>query len=255
MTVDELIAALHLPAECRVDRTIPRSVLAEQAAGGRTDRRLITTEVQSATWVASLKPHQVGVAAWVDEFRVYDEIAVVRVELASPSRVAKVAERLHRAIPYPLILLHATEGACGVSAAHKRRSLGDAAARVLDGDVVLAAVRDRSDTGLAQQWVSSLALDQQPSMSLLSLYGGWIAAIERWHRIERLGPNAQPADTLDPDEARRLVAQFDELRKSIDALLRAAETERHLGRRAEINVELQRQRKALALVVAALQGS
>lgn len=56
MTADDLLAALHLPAEAEVSRRVPKSLLLEHGAPTAADRRGINEGVDRLTWVATLKP-------------------------------------------------------------------------------------------------------------------------------------------------------------------------------------------------------
>lgn len=56
MTAEDLIAALALPASCRVNRRVPKKLLLEHGAFGAGDRRAIADDVEELAWVAVCKP-------------------------------------------------------------------------------------------------------------------------------------------------------------------------------------------------------
>jgi hypothetical protein len=56
LTAEDLIAALALPASCRVNRRVPKKLLLEHGAFGAGDRRAIADDVEELAWVAVCKP-------------------------------------------------------------------------------------------------------------------------------------------------------------------------------------------------------
>ena len=99
--VDSLVAALGLPASCRVDQRVPKKMLIDHGAPTAADKRLLNDCIESVQWLAVLKPHTVGVPIWRDDEREYLEIAVLVVTLrhestlpTSPASVARLTELL-----------------------------------------------------------------------------------------------------------------------------------------------------------------
>ena len=99
-------------------------------AAPRVIRRLI------CPW---LKPTTIGVPEYRDDVRDYLEIAVLRLTLRAAAKATRLVELVHRAVPYPVLLLTEQadhEAPVGLSASHKRWSQGEAGKTVLEGDVI-----------------------------------------------------------------------------------------------------------------------
>ncbi|RMD60632.1 MAG: DUF4391 domain-containing protein, partial [Planctomycetota bacterium] len=122
MTGDEVIAALDLPAGARVERRVPKTLLVEHGAPTAADKRRINDGIERIQWIAALKPATVGVAAYRDEAREYLEIAVLRVTLRAGAKADRLAELLHRAVPYPVFAVVETPDGLVLSLAHLRWS-------------------------------------------------------------------------------------------------------------------------------------
>lgn len=128
MTGDEAIAALDLPAVARVDRRVPKTLLLEHGAPTAADKRRIGEGIEQVQWVAALKPTTIGVAAYRDDAREYLEIAVLRVMLRAAAKVGRLIELVHRAVPYPVLLVAEQGERALLSLAHKRWSQGEGGA-------------------------------------------------------------------------------------------------------------------------------
>jgi len=67
--VADMVAALALPADTRIERRVPKKLLVEQGAPTAADKRQIQDGIEDLVWVAALKPNNIGVTAFRDEVR------------------------------------------------------------------------------------------------------------------------------------------------------------------------------------------
>lgn len=266
MTLDELVVALALPGSCRVDQRVPKKLLIENGAPTAADKRLISDAIAEIQWLAALKPTTVGVPEYRDEQREYLEIAVLSVtlrgsvELGDPAQAQPVAHRpvntlrlaelVHRAVPYPVLLLLQTPSGLALSLAHKRWAQNEGDKMVLDGDIV--SVELGSDLTADHPFAQAMALHRQPQANLLAVYGGWVATIQALQAARHTG-SFKLALTPEQVEARRRALQ-DCQRLELEAVrLRAqAEKEKQMARQVDLNLALQRVLADLAAARAAL---
>ena len=107
MSLAPVINALALPPDARVDQRVPKKLLLEQGAPTAADKRRIQDGIEEMIWIAALKPTNIGVPAFRDEVREYLEIAVLTATLRAAAKPTRLVELIHRAIPYPLVLVAA----------------------------------------------------------------------------------------------------------------------------------------------------
>ena len=110
----------------------------DEAAEERSDPTAIGVRegVEEIRWLAALKPTTVGVAEYRDAAREYLEIAVLKLTFRSNARPGRLTELVHRAVPYPVLLIAWQGDIPAISLAHKRWSQGEAGKTVIEGDVV-----------------------------------------------------------------------------------------------------------------------
>jgi hypothetical protein len=243
---DELIAALDLPAPARVDRRIPKKLLLENGAPTAADCRLITEGIDSVVWVAALKPTTVGIPAFVDEIREYVEIAVISMTVRNEAKPARLANIVHRAIPYPVVLILHDERRVGMSAVHKRRSLGEAGKTILDEDDVWVLVDDTTDAAWLPSFLDALALRRQPRISMRTLYQGWIDTLVALVAARLTGTFALVASAPEADARRAATSEYARVEAEIGRVRRLAARETQVSRQVELNQQLGRLRTTLA---------
>ena len=242
MTSFDLIAALSLPDGALVDRRVPKTLLIENGASTAADKRRIREGIAEIRWLAALKPTTVGLAAYRDTAREVLEIAVLQLSLHSGARAERLSELVHRAVPYPVLLVARQGNATQLSLAHKRWSLGEAGKTVLDGDVVAADVgNDRADP-ITAAFCDSLAITRRLHASLHALYQAWIDAAQALCAAEVTGVFSIPASKEEAADRASALQAYGRLEARISELSAAGSKEKQMTRLAEINLELKRLR-------------
>lgn len=240
MNGEAIISALGLPDSARVNQRIPKKLLVENGAPTAADKRRINEGIEEIQWLSSLKPNTIGVPDYSDNVREYLEIALLSVYLRPEAKAGRLVDLIHRAIPYPLILVLSQEGQTILSLAHKRRAQNEAGKFVLDGDVVEVTVS--SNTPLSAEvnklFLNAVALGNQPRANLLLLYQGWIDTIVALQASQLTGKFSQVATNEAAIARREAVQMCRELEMKIATQRNAAVKEKQMARRVELNLEI-----------------
>jgi len=147
-----VVNALALPPGARVDARVPKKLLVEQGAPTAADKRAIQDGIDELQWLAACKPSTIGVPNFSDEIREYLEIAVVACVFRAGAKAARLVELIHRAIPYPVLLITLDEAGLTVSAAHKRQAQNEAGRVVIDAVVGASGLHPEAPDELVQRF-------------------------------------------------------------------------------------------------------
>jgi len=241
-----IMSALDLPPGARVDARVPKKMLVEQGAPTSTDKRAIQDGVDELHWLAALKPNTVAIPAFTDEAHDYSEIAVIAAIFRADARATRLTELIHRAIPYPVLLLTAGSGGISVSVAPKRAAQNEGGKIVVERVVAVGELDPLAPQDLDRAFVASLALKSQPSRDLSTVFNGWLARIEAL-AAARLSGAYSPSDDGHAVERRRAALEaYGALARDIAGLRAKAAREKQLNRRVDLNIEIQRLEQALA---------
>ena len=238
----DLIAALALPDSALIDRRVPKTLLIENATPTAADKRYIREGIEEIGWVAALKPTTIGVAEYRDAASEYLEIAVLKLTLRSGARSERLTELVHRAVPYPVLLATCHGEATELSLAHKRWSRGEAGKTVLDGGLVTVALGNRCSDKLTATFCNALALSRQPLTSLHALYQGWINTVQALCAARVTGVFSIPTSVVEAEDRAHVLREYRRLESRITELTIAANKEKQLARRVDMNLELARLR-------------
>ncbi len=239
MNIADLVAALGMPASTRVDQRVPKKLLLEQGVPSASDKRQITEGIEEIYWLAALKANTVGIPEFRDESREYLEIAVLSLVLRDDAKSQRLSELIHRAVPYPVLLLASSEKELALSLAHKRWAQNESGKVVLDGDVIDVSLQSQAPTGpVESQFIQAMALASQPRTSLQALYQGWIDTVLAL-QAARLTGNFTNTATPEQAVARQQALQdCRHLESELIRLRNAAAKEKQLARQVQLNLEL-----------------
>lgn len=272
LSAQTLIDALRLPEGCRVDQRVPKKLLLENGAPTAADKRLITEAIEEIQWVAVLKPNTIGVPDYRDTLREYLEIAVLAVTVrgvVKPASHSRLAELVHRAVPYPVLLLLATPQTAGqsltLSLAHKRWAQNEAAKVVLDGSPISVTVSvtvsaplsevnaadashpDPAEAAQAESaFIQSLSVTRQPQVTLHALYQGWVDCVQALLAARLTGSYQTPTTPEQAAKRRQALADCERLEAEVSRLRAQALREKQLARQVELNLTLKRVQAELA---------
>lgn len=246
--IDRIVDAMALPSASRVDRRIPKTVLSEHGASTASQRKLIDGTVERLDWLATLSPATIGIATGTDEERPVPEVQLLMLAArAEPTQTLLTI--IHRAIPYPLILLtRLPSGAVRVSLAPLRAAERLHEKMVVERLVVapdLAAPLDAA----AQAFVASLHIGGLPQMNLGELYDGVVQRVEALAAARLSGAGFRLSSDAAAAAARRDdLAQYSHLENAWIAARAAARKEKRLAQQ----VALSEQARKLALKLTGL---
>ena len=236
------IAALALPDGALVDRRVPKVLLIENGAPTAADKRRIREGVEEVRWLAALKPMTVGVAEHRDSDREYLEIAVLKLTLRTGARAERLTELVHRAVPYPVLLIAWQGDAPELSLAHKRWSQGVAGKTVLAGSAVSVRLGNGCADELNQGFYEALAISRQPRTTLYALYQGWMYTVQALRAARVTGNFVIPRSAKEATDRAAALGEYARLESRIAELSAAAGKEKQIARQADMNLELRRLR-------------
>jgi hypothetical protein len=243
MSAVELFTALGLPPTTSIQQRIPKKLLSEQSAVTASDRKLIQDYVQEVQWLAAIKPSNAGIPCFEDEQRSYLEVAVVSIVLrqTTPTQMKRVAELLHRAVPYPVVLILNANENLAISMAHIRWAQQEAEKTVLDDEVLIAIVELQQLCSVNYlKFKTALALNLQTRTNLHALYQSWIDTLSAWHAASITGQFVPSKSRTHAIQRRQAFLQCQDLDEKIRSLRIRANKEKQMARQVEVNLEIKR---------------
>jgi hypothetical protein len=256
LSAERLLQALALPAATQLKQRVPKKMLADHGAATLADKRQIQEGVDDVLWWAALKPHLIGVPAYTDPQRQYLELAVLTLQMKGGAKPNRLIELVHRAVPYPVLLLTTSDAGLGLSLSHLRASQNEADKTVLDGGLLTVTLSAETvDEPSLAAFLAAMALSRQPQNNLYALYQGWfdtVAALD----IARETGTFQPSLSREHAQHRHQALQeYCRVRACIEQLRTLANKERQMARQIQLNSEIRDLTQQMAELALQLQGN
>ncbi len=186
----------------------------------------------------------VGVPSFLDEgeppVREYLEVTMLSVQLRSGAKEHRIAELVHRSIPYPLLLMREQPGVISLSVGHVRWAQNEAGKVILDGTPYEARIDSSTPATAVNSLMQALALTRLPRVDLFALVQGLIDALTGF-RASLLTGRPTPTPTRERAAAQRQALQrCIEIDSQIAQLRGAAVKEKQLPRQVVLNMDIKR---------------
>jgi hypothetical protein len=250
--IDLVYDSMDIPDACQLGKRIFKKLFQEHASLGPTDKKAFREDIDTITWQYTLKPSTIQIQSYMDNQHEYLELAILQVDLKTQKRTSRIAEVLHRAIPYPLLIVFAFDKMCALSTAHKRFSQAEKEAIIAEDFLITDWIDLSAPTAVQKEFLASFAIAGLPHTHFFAFYSAIadrLIALEcaRFtgkYRLESL------ADTREPRRTR--LAACHELEGRIAEYRIAIKKEMQFNRQVELNTKIKELEKQLKIEAAAL---
>lgn len=188
VAIENIWNTISFPEAALLGKRVPKKLFLESGELVATDKKMFRENVKNVYWEYTLKPSTCPVLPYRDNEREYLEVAVLQVEMNSQKGHKRIAEIIHRVIPYPLMLGFYTEsGDIALSIAPKRFSQAEHGAFVAErfyttgwmkvtienGELKIDNENNCQLSTVNYQFIKSLAWDTMPLQTYGTLYNAW----------------------------------------------------------------------------------
>lgn len=241
--IDGLYKRMAIPDACHLGKRVFKTLFHEHAVLGITDRKAFAEDIDTITWQYTLKPVTIPIQPYEDDQREYLEVAILQVDLKTQRRTGRIAEVVHRAIPYPLVLVFNHQSSidnhqCLLSLAHKRFSQAEKGAIVAEDFVTTDWIDLAAPTPVQTAFLDSLAVSGLPHTHFFGLYS---ALVDRVTALEcaRLTGQYRLESAAERRETRRQrLAACHELEVLIAEHKAAIKAETQFSHQVELNMKV-----------------
>lgn len=227
---------MAIPDACLLGKRVFKKLFHENAKLGTTDKKAFREDIDTITWQYTLKPSTIPIQPYEDDQREYHEVAVLHVDLKTRRRTARIAEIIHRAIPYPLLIVLTHEKVCALSTAHKRFSQAEKGAVVAEEFIITDWIDLSSPTPAQKDFMSSLVIAALPHTHFFAFYSALVDRLVALDCAELTGVYRLESAAANKRRARRdRLAVCHDLKGRIEEFRAAIKKETQFNRQLELN--------------------
>ncbi len=248
----QLFAWMGFPEASLLGKRVFKKLFVENAPLTAVDKKSLQKDVEDVTWQYTLKPSTIPIKVYEDTEREYLEVAVLEVAMRSRRSSSRLAEVIHRAIPYPLFIAFSFEDECCLSVAPKRFSQAEKGAIVAEECFNTPWISLDSPSEIDRAFLDSLALGGLPHTNFLAFYSAWVDRFIAYDCALLSGAFQVASKAVDPAERRERLAACHQLETQIADLRAALNKEPQFNRQVELNTKIKNTERRLRQLAATL---
>ena len=247
--MENLNQILQLPERTLVNKKITKAFFKRNFDLTLSERKLLDDPqiIQHIEWVASLKPQNCNIPAYIDVVSTYEEIQIISVlvdDTAFDKFRNKVAELIQKYIPYHVFMLITSKTEGLINAAEKKVNQNDVNKRSVEKTLSSECMVWDKITPAQCAFLSSCAYDKLDKQDLRALYLSWIGNIVALKAAEHTGEyQVRPLARTQSDV--KLLEEITAIEAEIERLHSASKKETQLSIQVQINSEVQIKRMKL----------
>jgi len=236
ITLENCIGMLNIPKDCYVGKRVYKKLFYDNAKLNYSDKKAFQEHLDYITWLYALKPDNIGIKGHTDQEREYLETSLLLVQLKESKSADRVINLIHRAIPYPLLIICHYQDSVMFSIAPKRFNLAEKGAIVAEevissGWINLSAISPNEMT-----FLKSLAIDSRRYLDFLELYQAWEASLLAQACSKHTGQLTIKYNSI--EERKELLDRCLSLQTEIISLRSSIKKETQMNKKVELNTRI-----------------
>lgn len=250
--IESFLSGLCIPESCLLDKPVYKKMFLDHAELDPADKRALSEDVGRIRWQYTLKPDTINIAPFQDSEREYLEIAILSVELSNAVRVNRIAGFMHRAIPYPLIVLFEHAGKIAISVAEKRINQADKSKLVMVDRWQTGWIDVQKPSAPEAAFMEAIALNRLPATNFYALYEGFQGQVIGLIASDRTGTFATASIAASKEHA-GILREIEGLEREIAELRAVLKREHQMGPKITLNGKIRERKDAIIRLEARLK--
>lgn len=243
--IQSFLDNLDIPQKCFLNKTLFKRLFLESGMLDITDKKALKDDIDKIRWLYTLKPSTINIEPFKDDSFDYDEVAVLQVDLLSPSRAKRIASFINKAIPYPLILIFTHSNEMAIHVADKRINQADKSKWVVDDGWLTHWFSPNSAMDSEKKFMADLSLKNLSFVNFYSFYSDVKKCVVALNAAQRSGDYT--ITTQDETNARlENLRRIDELEKEITELRSSLKKETQFNAKLKLNVAVKERQDAIS---------
>lgn len=237
--IEAFYQKMAIPETCYLGKRIYKKHFYENASLSTADQKAFTDDIDDIQWLYTLKPETIHIPRYQDDEREYQEIAIIQVNLKNRNNYKRIAQVIHRAIPYPLLLVFADESNFALSITDKRINKADrekiTVAAFYESDWI--DLDNKTDT--QQAFLDSCLIT---CFSYQNLYEFYCDLTERIIALNcaYISGKYSIDDTKTKDQRIQLLTQIQQTQKQLAVLRTAMKNESQFNKKVQLNMQIKK---------------
>lgn len=268
---EDFLTLFSVPKACELNKPIFKKTFIEATDGKKPiltaiDKKLLKNDVDRISWLYTLKPSTINIAAYKDQEREYPEVAILHIQLlkieSQGNKAKRIAHFINRAIPYPLVLLFTCntgeEQLFSMVLADKRVNQADKEKWVIEDSFQTRWINLLELSAIESEFISNLTISKLPFSNFFAFYQALIDSVVALKCADLTGTFSLRDKSEGHSKNGKAGSRVETLREIEKLELHRTETinkvkkVKQMGKQVELNTQANKLRDAISALKAEL---
>jgi len=239
--IEALYEKMMIPESCRLGKRVYKKLFHENAKLNATDKKVLRDDVDTILWQYTFKPTTIPIQPYEDNQREYHEVALLQLNLKQTDRVNRLAEIVHRAIPYPIFVVFVFDMTCSISLAYKRFSQAEKEAIVAESFQATCWMDLSNPTKNQAAFLENLDMSTWPHTHFFAFYRAAMERVIALACAEYTGHySLEIPNGLSVDDRVDRLKQVEKLQQEKSEIQDKLKKEKNLGTQVQLNTRIKK---------------
>ncbi|MEC9290885.1 MAG: DUF4391 domain-containing protein [Pseudomonadota bacterium] len=237
--VQTFLNVLGIPEKCYLNKTLFKKLFQENADLDITDKKALKDDIDKIRWLYTLKPSTVNIEPFKDAEREYDEVAILQIDLTNATRMKRISSFVHKAIPYPIIIIFTHGDDIALSVADKRINQADKTKWVVEEGWLTEWFNPSKPNKVQQQFMAGLSLKNLSFVNFYAFYTDVKNLVISLNAAEQTG-SYNVTKGSDAQSRIEKLRELEKLEQEKSELQNKLKKEKQMGRQVDLTTHIKK---------------
>jgi hypothetical protein len=251
--IETLYAGMAIPESCRLGKRLFKKQFVANSTLSAADQKAFNEDVDTIYWQHTLKSTTIPIQPYEDAEREYLELNLLQANLRSERRYKRLAEIMHRAIPYPLLLLLCWQEQVALTVADKRINRADSDKIVVEAVYDTGWITLEKSTASQAEFLADFCVTNFSYQNFYAFHQDMVRRIVALNSAAHTGRYAlNHRETMSVVKQVARLNQLETLEQEQTEIRNKLKKEKNLGTQVQLNVRMKQLADQIIEIKAAL---
>ena len=238
---------LHIPERSILDKRLTKAFFLKNFSLSAAEKKLLNNDIQSMTWLASIKPATANIPVLINADYKYEEIQIM-VCTVTDNKLNDIAEKcmilFQKYIPYQLLVIVEDANEFRINVCDKRINKAETNKRTIERYFNTISLSKLYKNDLNESFFNALHFNNLDKTNLELLYKSYIQAVVQFQAANITGSYQKRTNKRTDEDMQNLEA-IELLERDITSLTSQIKKENQLNEKVQLNIKIQEKRKKI----------
>ncbi|MDO5970169.1 DUF4391 domain-containing protein [Flavivirga aquimarina] len=238
---------LNIPERSILDKRLTKAFFLKNFSLSTAEKKLLNNNIQSMTWLASIKPATINIPAIINSDYNYEEIQIMVCTIAD-NKLNELAEKcmtlFQKYIPYQMLVIVEDTNEFKINVCDKRINKAETNKRTIDRFFITNNLSKLYKNNLSELFFKALDFKNLDKTNLELLYKSYIQAVVQFQAASITGSYQKRTNKRTAEDMQNLEA-IELLERDIISLTSQIKKENQLNEKVQLNIKIQEKRKEI----------